>query len=521
MNTRDGISKKQSKDGTLLSLDIGTGTVRAVLFDLRGTIVGKTSEARHYLPDPYGEPFQEVFDDAALWSTICSLIAGLLESTDTRSESVLAVSVTGQRLSFLFLDKAGDVLYAGPNMDARGLHTQAEIEERLGEERIHPLTGQWPTMLSALARLLWFRHEAPEVFARIRKVLMLNDWVQYRLTGEMASEPTSASVSLFLDLSTRQWSNEVLSAFDFNRDLLPPLVSAGDVAGRVHAAASADTGLAEGTPVVVSGGDTQCALAWAGLDKPDQFGIVAGTTALVCRTVDSPLVDPGRCTWTSCHLGANRWMVEANGQWAGTVYQWLGDLFGGYLEEEIPRAEIYARMEDRAARVSPGSDDTYAFLGPVIMDAENLHHLRPGMFLFPPPAHPMVESPATAGRLVRSTLENIAFAICANYEQLLPLKPAEPDRVFITGGLCASRLFCRIVADCLGLPLHVGRVLEGSALGAAVCAAAGAGVFRSLGDAQQGLCGVREVFEPDGETRSVYAESYERWLELYNKILDL
>ena len=133
----------------------------------------------------------------------------------------------------------------------------------------------------------------------------------------------------------------------------------------------------------------------------------------------------------------------------------------------------------------------------------------------------MTESPAMPGHLIRATLENIAFCMRGNLELVCSLKENHPNCLFVTGGLCKSRLFCQILADCTGLPIRVGRELEGSALGAAVCAAAGIKVAQGLEGAQRQLVHLEHTFEPIASNTEIYQPIYERWVELYGKMDEL
>ena len=509
--------KNRSKDGYLLALDGGTGTVRALLFSMDGQRIHRGQKKRAYAHDPLLGEFACVFDAGSLWSTICDIIRSVLRQNGIPPEAVLAVSATGQRFSYLFLDDKDEVLYAGPNLDARGAFIREDIEGRMGQA-YYPLTGQWPALTSALSRLLWYRQEAPTVFGRIRSVLMLNDWMLQRLCGTKRCEVTAASASGLLDVGARQWSEKVLSTFDLDATLLPPLAPAGEVIGEVLPGVAQETGLKQGTPVVVGGADTQCALLGGGVRGEDQLGIVAGTTAPVCLLMDTPYVHPEKRFWTSCHVDAAHWVLEANGQWAGYVVEWMKDLLINLRERPCTDREMYEWIDKKARAAPPGCHDTFAFLGPVIMEEKNFQFLRPGVFHFPAPAHPLTAYPAQASHFLRAILENIVFALRANHEQIAGARPTRPGQICLTGGLSGSPLFCQILADCLDLPVFVGRIREASALGAAICAATGVGAFSSLGDAQDVIVREDAAFEPCRENTAAYQKAYERWREIYDKI---
>lgn len=509
--------ERRSNEDCLLALDGGTGTIRALLFTLAGERVHGETRPRRYLTDPLAGAPILIFDAKGFWADTCRLIRDTLDAAGVRPESVRAVSATAQRFAYVFLDHRDEVLYAGPNLDGRGFFTQQSIEDRLGSDYFR-CTGQWPPLTSALARFLWFAENAPDIASRVRTILMLNDWMLFKLCGGKHAEATAASGSGLLDIVTRGWSERILAAFGLDAGLLPPIARAGEVIGEVLPRAAEETGLHPGTPVVVGGGDTQCALLGAGLLASGQVGIVAGTTAPVCLLMDSPHVASERHFWTSCHLEPNRWVLEANSQWAGYVLQWMKDLLMKVRERPCTDPEAYAWMEKKASEAPPGSSGTLAFLGPAIVDEAKYYNVPPGVFLFPPPAHPVLASPARARDFFRSLLENVAFALRGNHERLLKARPHTPERVYLTGGMANNALFCQIVSDCLALPVFVGRVREASALGAAVCAAAGIGAFSTLEDAQRAFVHEDGRHEPQPPNVEAYQAAYERWREIYGKL---
>ncbi len=511
---------RKDSDKFLLSLDVGTGTVRCVLFDLGGRIVRAGHSNRRYRAETPDSPFLLVFDPQAFWSDLCRLTRKVLSGAGAAPESVLGVTATFQRHSFVFLDERDVPVYAGPNLDTRGLFAQAEIERRLGDSG-YRLTGQWPPLTSGLAKLLWFRQEATDRFKKIRTVLTIGDWVLFRLTGVRRSEPTGASASMLLDLARRTWAREIFDAFELDPSIVPPMAQAGEVVGTLKDAAARQMALAAGTPVVVSGADTHCAVLASGRQDPCAVFLVAGTTAPVCSVLSTPVTDPHCRLWTSCHLDPDRWLLEANSHLAGTVYAWLGRVLLGRQGRDATGSPPYARMEKLASAAPVGSNQTYALLGPAIMDARNFIVLRPALLLFPPPVDPVIAAPVEAGHLLRAALENVAYAVRGNLEQIVSVTGVRPERICATGGLCASRLFCQILADCLGLAVEVDRTRQGSALGAALCCAVGLGVFRSPEDARSAWACGGEVFEPQPRNAEVYEQGFRRWTDLYRKLAEI
>src|SRR5262249_35265269 len=160
------------------------------------------------------------------------------------------IAATSQREGCVFLDAHGAELYAGPNLDARAFMEGLDVLNTLGAERLYQITGHSAPFIFPIARYLWFRKHATAVVAHL---LMINDWLTYRLSGELTAEPSNATESMLFDLRARTWSDEILSTFDISAQILPSMRRSGERVGTLTAAAAASTGLRAGTPVYVGG----------------------------------------------------------------------------------------------------------------------------------------------------------------------------------------------------------------------------------------------------------------------------
>jgi autoinducer 2 (AI-2) kinase len=292
---------------------------------------------------------------------------------------------------------------------------------------------------------------------------MLNDWLTYRLSGEMASEPSNATESMMFDLRRRCWSDEILATFEIPIDLLPPLLRSGELVGSVTREAATATGLHEGTPVFVGGADTQCSLLGAGAIDPGDVGATLGTTTPVQTVVGEPLFDPASMLWVGCHVVPDRWVLESNAGDTGDAYLWLLDLLSGGL----PRDQLYA-FGERLVRDGEPSP-TMMFVGPSIFNLGKLNVSRPGGILFPFPA---MHVRPDRGAMVRGFLENLAFALRGNLEQLAAVTSQPSVELAISGGMSRSKAAIQAIADVIGIPLQVAQEPESAALGCAMLVAA-------------------------------------------------
>jgi len=490
-----------------VTLDAGTGGGKCVIFDERGTILGAHREAWSYdvrvNPDlPFVKEFS--FNAAAFWDVLCRCARLALAHAAVDPGDVVGVTATSQREGCVFLDARGEEIYAGPNLDARGFAEGLEILNTLGLERLYQITGHSAPFIFPLARYLWFRaHAAPAV----AHLLMINDWLTFRLSGELSAEPSNATESMLFDLRRRSWSEEILSTFDIPRPILPPILASGTRVGTLTAAAAGAIGLRAGTPVFVGGADTQCSLLGAGAIDPHATAATLGTTTPVQSVVAQAVFDPQSNLWAGCHVVPDRWVLESNAGDTGDAYLWILDLVGGGSTRE----QLYRLGEQLAADAF--GPPTMLFVGPTVFNLLKMRINRPGGMLFPFPALHVRPDRAT---LVRAFLESIGYAVRANIDQIKAITGPAANTVTLSGGMSRSQVLTQIIADIVGVPIEVACEPESAALGCAVLTAANGG-NEPLATVTQRMVR-RTRIDPDPNRRARYEAPYARWRELYERL---
>src|SRR5581483_42722 len=367
------------------------------------------------------------FDPDHFWSLLARCARSALAQAGVPASAVRGVSTTAQRLGTVFLDAAGREVYAGPNMDGRGFSGALEIMGKLDVARAVAISGHWPPFVSSLARLLVHRSQADR--PAIATVLTLTDWLAYRLTGELVSEPSNAGESLFLEVPGRCWSRETLDLFEVDDRLLPPVVEPGTRIGGVTGAAAAATGFAAGTPVFAGGADTQCALLGSDVVAPGLAGAVLGTTTPVMAVTDAPVIDGSGRLWTGCHVVRDRWTLESNGGDTGIAYQWLLDLVG-FTDDGG-----FARAEDEIERLGDDPEPAFSALGPQIFDLMTFNPSQAVGFLF---RMPTFTARPTRATLLKAFQENVACAVRGNVEQIEALLGSQIRTLTLAGGMTRS-----------------------------------------------------------------------------------
>lgn len=491
----------------LLVLDAGTASLRAAVFDGEGHCLGyaTTPWALAETQDPL---MMREFDPEATWAAMTKAARRALEEAGVRPETIKGIAATGQRDGCVLLDDEGHELCCALNRDARGVAYADEIADDFGQ-RVFRTTGRWPLGLDVLERLWWFRRERNRTYRRIAHFLMIADWLTYRLSGALCSEPTSACSSLLFDIQRRSWALELADAIDVPVEVFPSVVAPGTAAGSLRGAPAEELGLPEGIPVVVAAADTQAAALGCGALEEGDTVAVAGTTMPILTVLTEPRLDPARRLQTGVHPLADRWILEANAGLAGAIYRWFAETFTG------PEPD-YARLEEEANAAQPG--EVLAAMGPQPADFSTLRIPPPSVLRFR--FLGMLDEPPRRGAFARAIMENVAYAIKANLEQLEAAADRPVTSLHLCGGLSRSSLLAQIVADVCQRPVHVPSVRQASWLGTAICAAVGVGLYPDLRAATRAMVRHEAPIEPSINARR-YRGLYAHWQALLEKASNL
>ncbi|HEV2029115.1 MAG TPA: autoinducer-2 kinase [Candidatus Dormibacteraeota bacterium] len=500
----------------LLALDAGTGSCRAVLFALDGSQVGMAQREWAHAELP-GVPGSQVFDTESNWKLIAECVRQVLAQSGVDSSEIRALSTTSMREGMVLYDKSGRELWACPNVDSRAGVEATDLIERGLAETIYRQGGDW-VAITAPARLLWIQKNEPELFDKVRHLTMLADWITHRLTGEFVTDPSIGSSSGMFDLALRSWSAGVVDICGMGMDIFPPVLAPGTIAGVVNAGAAAATGLRAGTPVVVGGADTQLGLVGIGVVEPGRFTVIGGTFWQQTVGLSEAMIDPKARLRTLCHALPGQWMMEGIGFYCGLSMRWFRDAFCDLekLEAERTGADTYTLMEKAAMGVPPGSNDVMAILSNRMV-ASRWIHASPAFVQF------NVGDPASSGRkeCIRAIEEAAAYVSYAHLQVIEETTGRSIDHAVFTGGASKGTLWPRILADVLGLPVSVPRVKESTALGAAMFAGIGAGVYPDVATAAREVVSFDATLDPDPEVHRKYGELYEKWNRVYAAQLDL
>jgi len=379
-----------------------------------------------------------------------------------------------------------------------------ELTQKLGAVRLIELTCNPALPNFTLTKFLWVRKHEPELWQRVRHVMLPKDYVRFRLSGDRAIDVADASGTLLLDVTRRRWSAEVLQAAEIDSALLPSLYESPDVCGKVSAAGAAATGLRLGTPVVAGAGDQAAGATGMGIVAPGAVSATIGTSGVVFAATDRPALDPHGRLHTFCHAIPGRWHVMGVTQAAGLSLRWFRDQFGTTTADE---REPYSQLTEEAAKVPPGSDGL--LFTPYLM-GERTPHLD-GMARA---AFVGLTASHTRSHMVRAILEGVAFSLRDTFTIFGEMK-VPVNRIRLGGGGARSTLWRQIQADVYGHDVEIVEAEEGAAYGAAILAGVGVKLWNSVDEACGAVVRVAQHIPAEKEAIDQMNRSYASYRRVY------
>ncbi len=452
----------------LVGLDVGTTGAKAVAISPAGEVLAR-EEGQYPLSIP--QPGWAEQDPEEWWRASEQTLRAV------GANDAAAVGLTGQMHGLVLLDAADCVLRPAILWnDQRTGAECAQIEERIGFDRLVSLTGNRALPGFTAPKLLWVRTHERDVWAQTAHVLLPKDYVRLRLTGERAIDAAEASGTLLFDVAGRRWSEEVCEALEIPLEWLPPVHESTAIGGA---------------------GDQQAGALGVGVDRPGPLSVVLGTSGVVFAALPGYRADPQARVHVFCHAVPGTWEAMGVMLSAAGSLRWLRDAVGGDYEQLTAEAE----------RWPPGTEGL-TFLP--YLQGERTPHADPSARA----AFEGLSLRHDRGALARAVLEGVAYGLRDSLELLRALG-VEPEAGRASGGGARSKLWLRIVASVLGIPIERTAVEEGAAYGAALLGGIAAGVFADAREAVEACVRVRDLVEPDPEWQRVYEDGYRHFTALY------
>jgi xylulokinase len=482
----------------LVGLDIGTTTIKAVLYDAdEGILVGS---ATRLTPVEHPQPDWSQYAPQRLWQTIADCLREVAAGQEIRALGISSLAEAGLPLS-----ENGTPLYPIIAWYDRRGETQARWwESQLSIPDLHAITGQRVSPSFGVNKFLWIREKHPDLASRMACWLSVPDYVLLCLTGVKATDYTIASRTMLFDQRKLTWSEEMLGLAGLRAEQLPEVYPSGTLVGYVTEHAAAETGLPVGMPCLLGGHDHLCAALAAGGYQAGSVIDSSGTaeaTLMVLNGFHSSSILAEQAYALYGHVIPGLYVLKAGLKASGGAIEWLARLLNGSVEELDQ--QTYFKLEQEAA-AGIGKQ-----IGPLW-----LPHLigsgTPEGDRYSRAALVGIQIEHTRGDLFRGLLESLAFWLRHNLDVVRKLIEQPVQQVVLLGGTTRLELLVQLKADVLNMPVQVCGLPEASPIGAALLAGMGVGIFRSPAEAVSSLKYTNRVLQPIPERVDWYGRIYEQ-----------
>lgn len=502
----------------LMTVDAGTGSGRAVLFDLEGNQVAISQEEWTHHSEQ-GVPNSMNFDWDANWALVCRCIKNVISKSGAAPSDILAVTASSMREGIVLYDTDGKELWAVANVDARADKEVKYLKESFAgiEQDFYSRSGQ-TFALGALPRVMWLKNNHPDLYEQTAKISMISDWVLARLSNVIATDPSNGGTTGIFDLEKRDWCADMATKVNIKDDIFPPVLEPGSVMGNVTNAAAADSGLSTDTKVVMGGGDVQLGAAGLGLVQPGDVAILGGSFWQQVVNIDCSVVPPENMEIrVNPHVVPGQSQAEGITFFSGLTMRWFRDAFCDLekLEAEKEGVDAYTILERKAQDVPVGSHG----IMPIFSD-----DMKYGKWYHAAPSFVNLNidpSICNKASMFRALQENACIVSAINLDKIAKFSGVSFDSIIFAAGAAKGFLWPQILADVTGKTIKIPKVIEATALGGAMAAGVGAGVYNNLADAASKLVDWDKTYEPNMDNHKQYQTMKEKWQHVYAKQLQL
>ena len=470
----------------VLVVDCGSTNITSAAVDAQGNVLASVSEPNGTAAQPGGPGEWVITDMEALWRRVCKTTSGLCE--EVGADRIAAVTIATWGADGAPVRADGTLTY--PIINWQCPRTQPVLRrmvERLGEKHLFNVTGYQAISFNTVFKIAWLRENASEALDEADAWLMVAGLLSQRLTGRMSLDVTGASTMMMLDLAKLDWAPELLEACGVDASLFPPLIYPGEVIGEVTADAAGATGLAEGTPVVASGHDTQFAPVGSGAGE-DEAILSTGTWEIaMLRTAEPATGDRAFEDGILTEVDAVPGLYNPQLLMMGSgVLEWVRENLYGEIEE---RGRAYETMIGEARQLKPGA-------GGLMMVPSFVPDTGPFRKYGTQGTLVGLGLTTTRAHVYRAALEGLCFQLKEALRILGEATGFRPERLRVVGGGSKNELWNRLRADVCGLPVVVTERRDATVLGAAVAAWVGAGRFASIPEGQEQVLIPSQTLEP-------------------------
>jgi len=494
----------------VLGVDVGTTGAKALLVDTAGAVVAR---ATHEYPLHTPRPGWAEQDPEDWWRGTVAAIRDVMAKSGAGPEEVRGLGLSGQQHGSVFLDKDGRVLREALLWCDQRTQAQCEwIHETVGFEAVVAETLN-PVLTGFQApKIVWLRDNEPQLYEKLRMILLPKDYVRYRLTGEFATEVSDAAGTSLLNVARRDWSDIMLRGLGLSKEMLPKVFESPVASTAIGQTAAGETGLRAGLPVAGGGGDNACSAVGNGVIEEGIVQVSVGTSGTVFSPMNEPRRDLKLRVHTFCHAVPGQWHAMGVMLMAGGSLRWFRDELCAEEKAEAERRGVdpYEIITGKAATAPIGSEGLI-FLP--YLTGERTPHADPnarGVFLGIGLRH-------TKGHLARAIMEGVCYGLRDSLEILREMGLAISE-VRATGGGARSPFWRQMQSDVFRTPLVTMAIDEGAAFGAALLGGVAGGVWPDVASACQAAVRTKEPVKPNRKASAIYNKYYPTYRGLYRSL---
>lgn len=483
----------------LMGIDLGTSSVKSIIMDLDGNVIGVGKDDYGVMTPDIGYAEQ---DAEVLWEAAVRSIKKALSDSSIDPSDIKGIGLSGQMHGLVPLDKQLKpvrpvIIWA----DQRSKQQIDNIYNIVGIKEFREVTLNSLSTGFFICSLMWIRDNEPQNYGNIYKAVLPKDYIRFKLCGELATDVSDASATLAFNTAKRCWACDIIEKLGLDTGLFPKYGESYQIAGEITEECAEKTGLRRKTPVVCGGGDTIMHSVGNGIIKPGIVSANIGTAGQISTAVDTPLYDSQFRLNTFCHAGNNLWIVLGGHLNGGITLKWL-------RENYFPNMSLQ-QFDAIADEIPPGCEGEI-FLP--YLSGERTPYQDPsargilfGLTLRHGYKH-----------MIRAAMEGVIMGLRLSLEIFRELSiPIE--KIVASGGGAKSKVWLQMQADIFDAGIHTVSGEEEACTGAAIVAGVGAGIYKSIEDACSFIVKYNpEVTYPNRENVKIYNEVFDKFKLLYS-----
>lgn len=497
----------------IIGLDLGTTALKVAMFDGEGTLLGVSTQEYPLITEKtsYVEAQPEIY-----WESFKMGLAELKAKVNFCAEQVRALAMSAQGETLFFVDKEGKPLRnAIVWMDNRA-HAEADaLRARFSDETCYKVTGQvsfepcWPA-----SKVLWVRNNEPEIFEKTDKILLIEDYFIYKMTGELVSEGSLLCSTVYWDIMTKKYWPEMLQYLGISEEKLPRIVESGEPIAKLKSEIAKELGLSTETMVCSGALDQAAGAIGVGNIYEGMFSENIGAALAICVPVKKPMFDPNRSMPLHYFPIPDMYMLHTFTT-GGMTMKWFRDTF---CDNEINLGRLtdedsYAIMDKEALTVAPGSDGLIMLPHLSGSLAPDVNSKAMGVYFGITLKH-------RKPHFIRAVMESVGYILNRNLEALSAMG-IEVKEIRSLGGGAKSQVWNQIKSDITGKKMVTTHAKEAACLGAAILAGKAVGIFDSIEDAVNNMAKIKQEYTPDQKNRVAYDKGFAAYKKLFRDMGDM